>query len=117
MHPRRIGVACVVVLASMAALGIFAGSGCVSNSPDPDEENIVRRPKLIRIQTGRDVTLQWPAEPGQYYMVIYTPNVTDPSAWRTLPGYERVPGTQGNRTITFQSPAPGNLYYRVQTVR
>lgn len=100
----------------IAALAVLLGAGCVSSTLPPDASQPTPRPKLVRIQTGRDVTLQWPAELGKRYRVVYTPNIENPSAWRALPGFENVPGTRGTQTVTFQAPLPGRLHYRVQTL-
>jgi len=72
-----------------------------------------KRAKLIRTQAGDQVTLRWDTSPGVEYSVIYSPTLGRAQKWKTVSGYDHIPGNGTTTTVRFTAPEPGQLYYRL----
>jgi len=102
-------IALVVVL-----LGLMSGIGCVSQQVSKGEplETV-----LIVAGSGDAVTLQWKAEPGSVYTVVYTDKLGGLSEWKTLPNGQNLLGTGQMITIKDPSANASRRYYRLRVRR
>lgn len=104
-----------------AALGVLAIAGCASanaeskaataaNSLLPSSETAV-----FVTRVSGETTISWMSKSDQVYSVISKDRTRKDAVWTPVPGYENLPGTGEQMTVTLRIPGDDSRAFNVSS--
>ena len=89
------------------------GAGCVQAKPN---EKPLEAARLMVTRGANGVNMQWNSELGRVYTLYFRETRGADTAWKPVPGYEKIQGTGEMIEYRDTSPTAMNRRYRLHTV-
>lgn len=106
---RSVGLVAVVLACLM-----ITGTGCVTRR-EIRPEKALSDTRLFITRSGDKVTLSWDSKPDRAYTIYYNTTRKARSAWKVLPGFDRIRGTGRTLMYSDRVPAEEPRHYRLQS--
>lgn len=108
-----------VALAILGALAV-AMAGCTSVSAQNADRGGTQNSLLPTAESavfvtrvGEEVTISWLSQTGSIYTLISKDRSQPDSKWTPVPGYENLPGTGRQESVTLRVPADDSRVFNV----
>ena len=112
--PRSVHARTILPVTACFLMLLVSVTGCATQRVEIEDKH-KDATRLYVARAGTAVTLAWDSAPDRAYAVFYNQTRNGKTAWRVLPGFDRIRGT--GRRIQFTDTVPLNQarYYRLHT--